>query len=289
VARERLQRFLAECGFGSRRKMEELIAEGKVRVNGEVVTVQGVTVDPLRDRVEVSRKLVRPLPKGLLLFHKPRGVVTTMSDPEGRPSVADYLTKKYRSYYPVGRLDWDSSGLVVCTNDGDIADRLMHPRYGFPRTYHARVEGLVTQETLAKLARGVRLADGPARGKAEILSSDEKTTWVEVVVAEGRNRLVRRLFERVGHPVMKLKRIAHGPFKVGKIQPGDIRPFTESEYQIAREKILARPERTREEAAAEAEQRAKKAALRRGQALRSGPGRRKAVTKRRSSRTRWRE
>jgi 23S rRNA pseudouridine2605 synthase len=269
--------------------MEELIAEGKVRINGETVSTPGATVDPVRDRVEVNRKPVRPLAKGLLLFHKPRGVVTTMSDPEGRPSVGDYLTKKYRSFYPVGRLDWDSSGLVVCTNDGDIADRLMHPRYGFPRTYHARVEGLVSQETISKLGRGVRLADGPARGKAEILSSDDKTTWVEVVVMEGRNRLVRRLFERVGHPVMKLKRIAHGPFKIGKLQTGDIRPLTESEYQLIREKILSREERTREEAATEKADRAKKEALRKSRALRAGPVRRKTGGKRKSTRTRRRE
>ena len=235
----RLQKFLAECGVGSRRKMEQFITEGRVRVNGAVVTELGRKIDPYNDRIEVNRKLVRAAPKGIMLLNKPRGVVSTMSDPEGRRTVADFLTKQYQSYFPVGRLDWDSTGLMVLTNDGEIAERLMHPRYGFERVYHARVEGSVSSELLGKLERGIRLSDGVVRASAAILKNDENTTWLEVRINEGRNRVVRRLFDKLGHSVMKLKRIVYGPFRLGRLQVGQIRPLSQDEYENARRKVMA--------------------------------------------------
>jgi len=234
----RLQKFLAECGTGSRRKMEQFIKEGRVRVNGQVVTELGRKIDPYVDRVEVNRRPVRAAPKGVLLLNKPRGVVSTLSDPEGRRTVSEFLTKHYASYFPVGRLDWDSTGLMILTNDGEMAERLMHPRFGFERTYEARVEGSVEESVLDKLRRGLRLSDGVVQADAEIMSSDSSSTWVEVKIKEGRNRVVRRLFEKLGHPVMKLKRTVYGPFKVGRLQVGQVRVLTAKEYLQVRHKVM---------------------------------------------------
>lgn len=238
MAEVRLQKFLAECGVGSRRKMEQFIIEGRVRINGKVVTELGRKVDPDVDKVEVNRRTVHAARKGIMLLNKPRGVVSTLSDPEGRRTVADYLTKHYTSYFPVGRLDWDSTGLMVLTNDGEVAERLMHPRYGFERVYEARLEGSVPMETLNKLERGVKLSDGLVKASAAILRSDANTTWVEVKIKEGRNRVVRRVFEKLGYPVMKLKRTVYGPFKLGRLQVGQIRVLTEKEYALLRRKVL---------------------------------------------------
>ena len=238
MAQVRLQKFLAECGVGSRRKMEEFITEGRVRVNGKVVNQLGAKVDPNVDRIEVNRIPVHSAPKGIMLLNKPRGVVSTLSDPEGRRTVAEFLTKHYKSYFPVGRLDWESTGLMVLTNDGEIAERLMHPRFGFERIYHARLEGSVSQDVLSKIARGVRLTDGFVKAEASILRNDENSTWVEVSIREGRNRVVRRLFEKLGHPVMKLKRTMYGPFRLGSLQVGQVRALTLKEYQQARRKVM---------------------------------------------------
>lgn len=234
----RLQKYIAECGLCSRRAAEALMRTGKVKVNGTVVTQLGTKIRAGHDRVEVQGKFLHAAPKGILLLHKPRGVVSTLVDPEGRPTVADYLTKHYESYYPVGRLDYDSSGLIVLTNDGELAERLMHPRYGFARTYHVRVEGLVSDNTLRKIERGVKLEDGIARAQPAILEGDDKSTWMQVTVFEGRNRLVRRIMERVEHPVMKLLRVSHGPFNLGSLRPGAVRKLTEREYERVRERVL---------------------------------------------------
>jgi len=230
VAHPRLQRYLSECGVASRRSAEELIAAGKVTINGIVVTELGTRVDPDHSLVRVSNRIVTPAPKGVLLLHKPPGVISTLSDPEGRRSIADYMTKHYRSYFPVGRLDWDSAGLVVLTNDGDLANHLLHPKFEIERVYHARVEGIPSQKTLEILAKGVKLPDGPASCQAFILEVSGDHTWVEVTLSEGRNRIVRRIFDHVGHPVDKLKRISHGPFRLGALRPGDVRRLTEREY-----------------------------------------------------------
>lgn len=234
----RLQKFLAECGVGSRRKMEQFIREGRVRVNGQVVTELGRKINPESDKVEVNRRLVRAAPKGIMLLNKPRGVVSTLNDPEGRPTVAEFLTKHYTSYFPVGRLDYDSTGLMILTNDGEMAERLMHPRFGFERVYEARVEGSVAQSTLDKLRAGVRLSDGIVEADGAVLRSDDNSTWIQVTIKEGRNRVVRRVFEKLGHPVMKLKRTTYGPFKVGRLQVGQVRALTLKEYLQVRRKVM---------------------------------------------------
>jgi len=237
-AEVRLQKFLAECGVGSRRKMEELISRGKVRVNGETIKDLGSKVDPETDKVEVNRVFVQPAPKGIILLNKPRGMVSTLEDPEGRPTVADYITKHYRSYFPVGRLDWDSTGLLILTNDGELAERLMHPRFQIERIYHARVEGSVPQGILEKLKRGIKLRDGIAKVYAHIIKNDAGSTWLEVTVREGRNRLVRRVLQEIGYPVIKLKRVSYGPFRLGSLQVGRIRILTSKEYDVVRRKVM---------------------------------------------------
>ncbi|MCO6431253.1 MAG: rRNA pseudouridine synthase [Deltaproteobacteria bacterium] len=240
MARElvRLQKFLSECGVASRRKAEELISGGKVRVNGEIVKELGTKVDPERDIVKVRNKTVKQAPKGVLVFYKPRQVISTLSDPEGRPCVGDYITKHYKSYFPVGRLDWDTSGLMILTNDGELTDALLHPRNQFNRTYHARVEGSVSQTLIDKMKKGVRLQDGLATARGEILRQDEKSTWLELTVQEGRNHLIKRMMQKLKHPVMKLKRVSFGPFELGRMQPGDMRPLTQKQYVVVRSKIL---------------------------------------------------
>lgn len=234
----RLQKYLSDCGLASRRAAEELIADGKVRVNGVVVTKLGTKIDPDHDKVQVGKQTIVPAQKGIILLNKPRGVVTTLDDPEGRRTITDYLTKRYRSYYPVGRLDYDSSGLVVLTNDGDLADRLLHPRFGVERVYQVRVSGRATEATMERIEQGVRLQDGIARARVRFIEGDSDTTWLELTLTEGRNRIIRRMMESVGHPVMKLRRIAHGPFKLGKLQPGQIRKLTEREYEDIRRQVL---------------------------------------------------
>lgn len=234
----RLQKFLAECGTGSRRKMEQFIKEGRVRVNGQVVTELGRKIDPSVDQVEVNRRPVKAAPKGIILFNKPRGVVSTLHDPEGRRTVSEFLTKHYASYFPVGRLDFDSTGLMILTNDGEMAEKLMHPRFGFERTYEARVEGSVPQPLLDKLESGIRLSDGFVKAEASVIRSDENSTWVEVRIKEGRNRIVRRLFEKIGHSVMKLKRTIYGPFKLGRLQVGQVRVLTAREFLEVRRKVM---------------------------------------------------
>lgn len=256
MAEVRLQKFLAECGVGSRRKMERFIIEGRVQINGKVCTELGTKIDPDVDRVEVNRRPVHAAPKGIMLLNKPRGVVSTLSDPEGRRTIADFLTKHYQSYFPVGRLDWDSTGLMILTNDGEIAERLMHPRFGFERVYQARVEGSVEETLLQKIQKGVRLSDGTVQASAMVIKNDENSTWLEIRIREGRNRVVRRLFDKLGHPVMKLKRTVYGPFRIGNLQVGQVRVLTMKEYEQARRKVLHKEEGEQEEVVSEAPRRA---------------------------------
>ena len=227
----RLQKYLSECGVASRRKSEDLIVEGKVQVNGKAVTELGTKIDPKKDRVKVGGKLILGGKKGVVILNKPRGVVTTKSDPEGRETVIDLLPKKFQSYFPVGRLDYDSSGLVVLTNDGELANRLSHPRYGILRSYHVRVEGKIEPKILEQIERGVKLPDGPVSGEAKIRKGDKKSTWLQITLTVGRNRIIRRLMDHLGHPVIKLKRVSHGPVKLGRLRVGEYEALTNADYQ----------------------------------------------------------
>jgi 23S rRNA pseudouridine2605 synthase len=229
--RERLQKVLARAGLGSRRACEDLIRESRVTVNGRVATL-GDRVDPRADRVEVDGVRV-PLDPELryLALHKPRGVVTTARDPQGRPDVSRYYPEGVR-VFPVGRLDRDTEGLLLLTNDGELANRLLHPRYGVEREYLAEVDGRPTERTLAALRRGVELEDGPARAaSARPAGGSGERGAVRVVMTEGRKREVRRLLEAVGLPVRRLIRVRVGPIRLGRLGPGEVRELDPREVR----------------------------------------------------------
>ncbi len=234
----RLQKYLAEAGVCARRKAEKMIVAGEVRVNGQIMTELGRRIDPANDRIEVAGQIIKPHPKGIILLHKPRGVVSTLHDPEGRRTVKDYLTKHYRSYFPVGRLDLDSSGLIILTNDGDLAERLLHPRYEIKKVYLCEVAGWVGNEIILKLEKGVKLEDGRAKAHVDVRRRSEELSLIDVTVAEGRNRLVRRLMESVGHKIISLKRLSHGPFKLGGLRAGEIKRLSEAEYIRFRRQVF---------------------------------------------------
>ncbi len=236
----RITKFLAECGECARRGAEEIIREGKVRVNGIVVKEMNVMVHPVDDNVQIGNRSIRMAEKGVMLLHKPRSVMSTLSDPEGRKSIADYLTKHYQSYFPVGRLDYDSSGLLILTNDGDLANRLMHPRYGFERTYEVRVKGEVNEKTLRRLLHGMKIDDDFVKALQVVVeNTEEGQTELTIVVGEGKNRMVRKMFDGVGHPVVRLKRIQHGPVKLGTLTGGQLKKLSQSEYLALRKKVFA--------------------------------------------------
>ncbi|MBA3528073.1 MAG: rRNA pseudouridine synthase [Propionibacteriaceae bacterium] len=227
----RLQKVLAAAGIASRRASENLITEGRVEVNGRVVTEQGVRVDPESDVVRVDGSRIPPPRRHIyVVFNKPRGVVTTMDDPEGRPTLADYLVGRKERLFHVGRLDTDTEGLLILTNDGDLAYKLAHPSFTVPKTYLAEVTGVVTQSTLKKLRAGVTLEDGPlVPSSVKLVSTAKERSLVKITLHEGRNRVVRRTMESVGHPVRRLSRIGIGPVRLGTLQVGALRDLTQEE------------------------------------------------------------
>ena len=228
----RLQKVLAAAGIASRRGSEILISEGRVEVNSEIVTEQGRRVDPERDVIRVDgARIPPPRRHRYLALNKPRGVVTTMSDPEGRRTVADLVSesKKDRLFH-VGRLDTDTEGLLILTNDGDFAHRLAHPSYQVPKTYIAEVAGLVGEQALSRLRRGITLEDGSVRPTSvKIVSTAGDKTLLKITIQEGRNRIVRRTMEAVGHPVRRLSRIGIGPVRLGNLKVGEYRELTREE------------------------------------------------------------
>lgn len=226
----RLQKYLASCGVASRRAAEKLIAEGHVTVDGQKITEMGVQVED-HHIICVDGKRVRPEgEKHYIMYHKPAGEVTTVSDPEGRATVLD----RFRDYpvrlYPVGRLDYDSEGLLLLTNDGDLTERMLHPSMEIDKTYLARVSNQVTPEEARQLERGV-MVDGrqTARAKVHILSVQNLFTDMIITIHEGRNRQVRKMVEQIGHQVVMLRRIRFGPLKLGELPRGMWRPLTQEE------------------------------------------------------------
>jgi 23S rRNA pseudouridine2605 synthase len=276
----RLQRFLAQAGVASRRKAEELITAGRVKVNGRVADELGVKVDPGKDKIVVDGRRVTVEPHAYVVLCKPRGYVTTVSDPEGRPTVME-LVKRERGeahrLYPVGRLDFHTDGVLLLTNDGDLANALMHPRHGVPKTYHAKLRGVVSEEALDRLREGVVLDDGVRTRPAEVmrvLQTDEGGhTWVQITIRQGLNRQIHRMADAIGHPVLKLSRVAYGPITAEGLRPGEWRDLEASEVDALR--ALARgepaaPERTDEDEDARARPRPRKPAVR-GEAVRRKP------------------
>lgn len=233
---ERLQKIIAAAGIASRRKAEELISCGRVAVNGRVVTELGTKADPEQDHIKVDGKLLHgPERQVYLLLNKPKGYVTTLSDPEGRPTVASLLRGIKARVYPVGRLDYASEGLLLLTNDGALAQQLMKAASHVPKTYLIKVSGQPSEEAVAKLRSGVSIETDQGRrvrtapAKIRIIR-EAANPWYEITLIEGRNRQIRRMFEQVGHHVEKIKRVRYGPLQLD-VPPGDYRQLSTQEVE----------------------------------------------------------
>jgi 23S rRNA pseudouridine2605 synthase len=234
---ERLQKILSAAGIASRRAAEVLIQEGRVTVNGQTVTELGTKADPDVDEVRVDGRRVKPVQRRrYILLYKPRGYITSRSDPQQRPTVIDLLEKGgVREYvYPVGRLDYDSEGLLILTSDGELAARLTHPRHGVPREYHARVRGVPDRHELERLSRGI-VIEGRRTAPAQVTISKViegeggRDAILSFVLREGRNRQVRDMCDAIGHPVVRLRRVRIGPISDDRIRPGEFRDLTPRE------------------------------------------------------------
>jgi len=243
MAQERLQRALARAGFGSRRACEELIAGGSVRINGRVATL-GDKVDPATDRVTFGGAPVNLDPDARYLkLNKPAGVLTTMRDQRGRPDIRSLLPEDGPRVFPVGRLDRDTEGLLLLTNDGELANRLLHPSFGIEKEYLAEVQGVPAPDQLRRLRSGVELEDGPARARS-IRTVDARggRAQLALVMTEGRKREVRRLLAAVGLPVTRLVRLRVGPVRLGRLKPGERRELSKDEL-LELQRAVARAER----------------------------------------------
>jgi 23S rRNA pseudouridine2605 synthase len=234
--RIRLQKFLAEAGVASRREGERLIQGGRVEVNGRIVTELGTRIDPERDAVRVDgRKVGRGGRRVYYLLHKPRGTITSVSDPQGRPTVVAFLEGIRERVYPVGRLDWNSEGLLILTNDGRLAHRLTHPANHVPKTYRVKVKGAVPGQALEALRRGLLLEGRRSLPARVTRISSQSNTWLEMTMYEGRRNQIRRMFERLGHPVLKLRRIAIGTIRDRTLKPGEWRRLSVEEVRRLQE------------------------------------------------------
>jgi 23S rRNA pseudouridine2605 synthase len=227
----RLQKLLAQSGVASRRKCEELMLGGLVEVDGEVVTRLGTKVDPRTAVIRVDGRRLPPVsPNVYLVLNKPRGVVSTMSDPEGRRTLSDFVQDRPERLFHVGRLDTDTEGLILLTNDGDFAQRVAHPSYELDKTYVAEVDGAVSRATVKRVRAGVTLEDGPVEVSSfKVITEARDRSLVELVIHEGRNRIVRRLLDEVGHPVRRLTRTAIGPVLLRGLRRGELRELTRDE------------------------------------------------------------
>jgi pseudouridine synthase len=230
---ERLQKILARAGLASRREAERWIQDGRITVNGQVVRQLGSQADPAKDSIKVDGKRIRPVAAPLYYaLHKPPGVITTLNDPERRPDLTPFLARlgEKRRVFPVGRLDYNSTGLLILTNDGELALRLTHPRYGVKKVYRVKLSACPTAEDLARLRKGIRLDDGTtAPARVHIVDKLKKNAWLEIELHEGRKREVRRMFEALGYFVEKLIRVRIGTVVLGDLPPGRLRPLAPSE------------------------------------------------------------
>ena len=222
---ERIQKILSHAGMMSRRKAEHLILEGRVRVNGKAVFALGTKADIKKDLIEVDKRAIGPYPPRIyLLLNKPRKMVTTLRDPIGRCTVLSLLDGIDTRVFPVGRLDYDTEGVLMLTNDGDLAASILHPRYGIPRTYRVKIKGIPTREELRRLRSGLRHGGGKFRKlEVRILKSLKVNCWIEMILYEGRNREIKRLCEAIGHPVLRLLRTRFGFLTTEGLRPGEYR------------------------------------------------------------------
>jgi pseudouridine synthase len=234
---ERLQKYLAHAGIASRRKCEELIRRGRVKVNGRTVTELGTKIAPETDKVEVDGKLVAAEEeKVYILLYKPKFFISSRKDPEGRETVVNLIKGINKRIYPVGRLDYDTEGLLLLTNDGELTYKLTHPKHEIEKVYRALVEGCPDSEDLYQLSTGVQLEDGmTAPAKVRAIRTRKGNTLLEITIHEGRNRQVRRMCEHIGHPVLKLKRIKFAFLDLGNLKPGEFRFLTDREIKKLKE------------------------------------------------------
>ncbi len=250
MAAERLQKIIAAAGIASRRKAEELITQGRVAVNGQIIRELGSKADPARDYIKVDGKLLRgPERNVYLLLNKPKGYVTTVSDPEGRPTVIELVKHVGERIYPVGRLDYLSEGLLLLTNDGSLANHLMRAASHVPKTYLVKVSGQPAEEDIGKLRRGIRLGSKSGERRAAPthtapaqirLMREAENPWYEVTLIEGKNRQIRRMFEEIGHHVEKIKRVRYGPLTLD-VEPGQFRALTPREVAMLQRSGTSRP------------------------------------------------
>ena len=238
---ERLQKIIAKAGIASRRAAEVLILDGKVRVNGVIVTELGVRADPLKDYIKINGKRIAAQSKNVyLILNKPKGYITSVSDPEGRPTVMQLITGIKERLYPVGRLDYYTEGLLLLTNDGELANKLMHPRYGIEKKYLAKVKGTPSESEIKKLALGGVPVAGSLSAPCQIraLRKTEQNAWFELILHEGKKREVRVLMDNIGHTVLKLKRVQYAHIKLGTLPPGAYRHLTEREVEGLEKRVM---------------------------------------------------
>lgn len=242
----RLQKVIAASGVASRRAAETMIRDGRVTVNGKVVHVLGTCIDPSKDHVKIDGRHVQPTePEVFVLLHKPPGYVTTMNDPHGRPTIADLVAKVKVRVFPVGRLDYDTEGLLLLTNNGKVAQACVHPRYHVPKTYLVKVSGVCTDEEIRNLEEGIALDDGMTAPAVIRKSGKAKAnSWLELTIHEGRKHQIKRMLESLGHRVMRIKRIRFGPLELGTLTVGASRFATDAEANALRA-VVHRTTRTR--------------------------------------------
>jgi 23S rRNA pseudouridine2605 synthase len=262
IMRERLQKLIAQAGLASRRHAEKLIAAGEVTVNGETVTELGTKADPAMDHIKVRGRLINPLlekrEKVYILLNKPKGYLSSAADPEGRRLVTELVPESFGRIYPVGRLDFNTEGLLILTNDGELTNYVTAAREGVPKVYEVKVKGVPTEQAIERLRRGIRLDDGARTAPAEIkkLEETETNSWFEIILREGRNQQIRKMFDSIGHSVLKLRRTAIGSVRDEKLKTGEWRFLTESEIKSLKGERMK--DKTRRDASASAQTAARK-------------------------------
>lgn len=238
---ERLQKVLAQAGIASRRKCEEYIQAGRVQVNEETVTTLGAKVDPLTDAITVDGKPVKPQTLVYYVMNKPKGVITSVTDPEGRQTVSDYTKDIKERVYPVGRLDYESEGLLLLTNDGELANLLTHPKHHVPKMYHATVRGVPHGSLIEKLKNGIQLDDGmtaPAEVEYHDVNPEKNESIIAITIYEGRNRQVRRMFDAIHYPVSRLKRVQFGSLLLSGLPRGKTQKLTPAQVKELQQSVL---------------------------------------------------
>lgn len=252
--KERLQKILAHAGVASRRAAEVLITAGKVRVNGKVVSELGASADSRKDKIEVDGKRITIEKPIYLVLHKPRGVVSTLNDPEGRPSLGELVKNVGARVYPIGRLDFHTSGALMLTNDGELTDALLHPRREVPKIYVAKVRGMISIESLDKLRNGVVLDDGQKTKPADVfvLREEDRNTWIQITLYEGKNRQIHRMGDAIGHPILRLARMSFAGIASEGLRPGELRELSNDEVEKLKKNYLTPYRKARDNAPAKA-------------------------------------